>query len=173
MSTTTISLADLSEATAAYLREEVTVAIGRVTSNVEADEEGTFTVRVTNADQPRGFRLHDVTVHLQVASPAVLQLDAFVATLFETRATGDRDDPRLPSDARVGEMFVFFSPDSTGFEPSDVLEPGEVNEFEVTYHGIRAGTTDITAHVHASFSTADLFPRTLGSSVEESVTIRA
>ena len=84
-------------------------------------------------------------------------------TLLEARATGDRDDPRLPSDAQVGEMFVFFPQVSTGFEPNDVLEPGEAIEFEVGYHGESAGTTDITAHLHASFSFADLFPRTNGT----------
>ena len=69
-------------------------------------------------------------------------------------------------------MFVFFPHTSTGFEPNDVLEAGEEIEFEVGYHGESGGTTDITAHVHASFSYADLFPRTNGTTVEKSVTIR-
>ena len=70
-------------------------------------------------------------------------------------------------------MFVFFPQVSTGFEPNDVLEPGEAIEFEVGYHGESAGTTDITAHLHASFSVTDLFPRTNGTTVEKSVTIRS
>jgi hypothetical protein len=171
MTTTALSLVDLSRATQAYLRDEVTVQIGRITGNVETDEEGTFTVRVTNADEPRGIRLHDVTVHLTVKRDSVLTLDPFVATLLETRATGDRSDPRLPTDETVGEMFVFFPQDSIGLEPTDVLEPGEVIEFEVTYHGEGAGTTDITAHIHAQFSVTDLFPRSNGSTVEASVTV--
>ena len=111
-------------------------------------------------------------VDLEVDSPAVILLSARVPTVLEARATGDRDDPRLPSDAQVGEMFVFFPQVSTGFEPNDVLEPGEAIEFEVGYHGESAGTTDITAHLHASFSFSDLFPRTNGTTVEKSVTIR-
>jgi len=173
MTTTTISLADLSGATAEYLRTEVEVRINQVTRNLERGDEGTFTVRLVNADRPRGIRLEDVTVHLQVDSPAVILLSARVATLFEARATGDRSDPRLPSDALVGEMFVFFPQITTGFEPNDVLEPGEAIEFEGGYHGEGAGTTDITAHLHASFSFDNLFPRTNGTSVEKSVTIRA
>ncbi len=173
MTTSTISLVDLSGATADYLRTEVEVRINEVTRNLERGDDGTFTVRLVNADRPRGIRLTDVTVHLQVDSPAVVLLSARVSTLFEARATGDRDDPRLPSDALVGEMFVFFPPVSSGFEPNDVLEPGEAIEFEVGYHGEGAGTTDITAHLHASFSFSDLFPRTNGTTVEKSVTIRA
>ena len=173
MTTTTISLADLSGSTAEYLRNEVEVRITDVTRNLGRGDDGTFTVRLLNADRPRGVRLTDVTVHLQVDSPAVILLSARVPTVLEARATGDRDDPRLPSDAPVGEMFVFFPQVSTGFEPNDVLEPGEVIEFEVGYHGESAGTTDITAHLHASFALADLFPRTNGTTVEKSVTIRA
>jgi hypothetical protein len=173
MTTTTISLADLSGSTAEYLRTEVEVRITDVTRNLGRGDDGTFTVRLLNADRPRGIRLTDVTVHLQVDSPAVILLSARVATVLEARASGDRDDPRLPSDALVGEMFVLFPHASTGFEPNDVLEPGEVIEFEVGYHGESAGTTDITAHLHASFALADLFPRTNGPTVEKSVTIRA
>ena len=173
MTTATISLTDLSGATADYLRTEVEVRIGDVTRNLGRGDDGTFTVRVKNADAPRGIRLTDVTVHLQVDSPAVVLLSARVPTLLEARATGDRDDPRLPSDAEVGEMFVFFPQVSTGFEPNDVLDPGEAIEFEIGYHGESAGTTDITAHLHASFSFTDLFPRTNGTTVEKSVTIRA
>jgi hypothetical protein len=171
MTTTTISLADLSQATADYLRTEVLVEIGRITTNVETDEEGTFTVRVTNADSERGIRLHDVTVHLVVRPPSVVELDPFVATVLETRATGDRDDPRLPLGTTVTEMFVFFPQDSTGLEPSDELEPGEVIEFEVTFHGERAGTTAITAHAHATVLATDLFPRGNSATFERSVTV--
>ncbi len=173
MTTATISLTDLAGATADYLRTEVEVRINQVTRNLGRGDDGTFTVRLVNAARPRGISLQDVTVHLQVDSPAVITLSAAVATTLEARATGDRADPRLPSDALVGEMFVFFPQASSGLEPNDVLEPGEAIEFEVGYHGEGAGTTDITAHLHASFSLADLFPRTNGTTVEKSVTIRA
>ena len=76
MTTTTISLADLSGATADYLRSEVEVRITDVTRNLGRGDDGTFTVRLVNADRPRGIRLTDVTVHLQVDSPAVILLSA-------------------------------------------------------------------------------------------------
>lgn len=170
--TTTISLTDLSEATKEYLDHEVTVEIGRITDTVETGEEGTFTVRVTNAGERRGIRLHDVTVHLTVARGAICKLDPFVATLLETRGGGSRSDPRLPLNTDVTEMYVFFPEDSTGLEPTDVLEPGEVIEFQVTYRGgERAGTTDLTAHVHASIRLEELFPRTRGRDADAEIEI--
>jgi hypothetical protein len=172
MTTTTLSLADLAQATGDYLRTEVAVQINEVTRNLGRGDDGTFTVHVTNAAAPRGVRLHDVTVHLEVDSPSVIRLSAAVSTVLEARATGDRDDPRLPSDAQVGEMFVFFPPESLGLSISDVLDPGQELQFEITYHGQGAGTTDITAHLHASVEFADVFPRTNGATVEKSVTIR-
>ena len=52
MTTTTISLADLSGATADYLRSEVEVRITDVTRNLGRGDDGTFTVRLVNADRP-------------------------------------------------------------------------------------------------------------------------
>ena len=172
MTTSTITLSDLSQLTSDYLRREVEVGIGLITTNVQKNEEGTFTVRVTNSDEVRGIRLHDVTVHLQVSAGAVIGLDPFVGTLFEARATGSRSDPRLPSGDQVDEMFVFPAPDSAGLDLDDVLEPGELLEFQVTYVGERVGDTDVTAHVHASFSLDDLFPRTRGADATGSITIK-
>ncbi len=167
MTTTTISLADLSGSTAEYLRTEVEVRISDVTRNLGRGDDGTFTVRLINARPPRGIRLTDVTVHLQVDSPAVILLRPRCPRSWRPAppVTGTIRD--CPSDAQVGEMFVFFPQASAGFEPNDVLEPGEAIEFEVGYHGESAGTTDITAHLHASFSLADLFPRTNGTTVGE------
>ena len=101
MTTTTISLGDLSGSTAEYLRNEVEVRITDVTRNLGRGDDGTFTVRLLNADRPRGVRLTDVTVHLQVDSPAVILLSARVPTVLEARATGDRDDPRRRRALRV------------------------------------------------------------------------
>lgn len=171
MTTTAISLTDLNQLTGDYLRQDVEVQIGVITGNVQKDEEGTFTVRITNSDDTRGIRLHDVTVHLVVVSKAVVGLDPFVGTLYETRATGSRSDPKLPNGVAVNEMYVFFPQASVGLELSDVIEPGERIEFQVTYVGEKVGTTDVTAHVHASFSLDDLFPRTRGADATGSITI--
>jgi hypothetical protein len=103
----------------------------------------------------------------------VLTLSARLATALEARATGDRDDAELADDALVGEMFVFFFPqgiDNTTLD--DVLDPGETLTLEVPYHGEGRGTTGVTAHLHGSVSTTDLFPRTNGVSPERSIRIR-
>jgi hypothetical protein len=171
MTTSTLSLSDLSQLTGDYLRQEVGVRIGVITGNVQKGEEGTFTVRITNSTDARGIRLHDGTVHLEVVVDAVVGLDPFVGTLYETRATGSRSDPRLPLGDAVEEMYVFFPQASAGLELSDVIEPGEVVEFQVTYLGEKVGTTDVTAHVHASFAVDDLFPRTRGVDAAGSITI--
>ena len=48
----TINLFDIPAATSAYIDNEVDVEVTRVTANLEDGEEGTFTVRVTNASEP-------------------------------------------------------------------------------------------------------------------------
>ena len=60
----TITLSDLTAATASYIDNEVDVRIADVTANLNPGEEGTYTVKVRNADEPTGVRLHDVTLHL-------------------------------------------------------------------------------------------------------------
>ena len=129
MTTTTISLADLSEATKEYLRNEVTDEVVRVTDEVGVDEDGVISLRFTNADENRGIRL-------------------------------------------VGEMFVFFPQGIDNTALDDVLDPGEVLTLEVPYHGEGRGTTGVTAHLHGSVSTDDLFPRTNGVSPDLSIRIR-
>lgn len=171
MTTTAISLADLAEATDHYLATEVEVRIGDVTRNLNPGGDGTFTVRVRNADAPQGIRLHDITVHLFVGSDAVLTLGADVSTMLEARASGSRSDALLPRTADVASMYVFFPEDALGLPLSDVLEPGEEIEFIVSYHAEGRGETTINAHVHASFSTADLFPRTSGPDTGKPVEI--
>ena len=99
MTTTTISLTDLSEATKEYLRTEVTVEVVRVTDEVGVGEDGVISLRFTNADEDRGIRLHDVTVPLTVDDPDVLSLSARLATALEARATTctDRCPPMICS----------------------------------------------------------------------------
>jgi hypothetical protein len=173
MTTSTISLSDLAGVTAEYLRTEVEVRISNVTRNVERLEEGSFDVTVTNAAAPRGIRLQDVTVHLQVDSAAVLTMSTSMSPLLQPRATGSRSAPVLPGGTNVSEMFIFFQPAGGGFSPDDVLDPGEVLELEIRFRGEGAGTTDLTAHIHATIAPEDLFPRTQGATTEKSITIRA
>ena len=54
----TISLSDLTAATASYIDSEVTVRVADVTANLNPGEEGTYTVKVRNAAEPTGVRLH-------------------------------------------------------------------------------------------------------------------
>ena len=69
----TINLFDIPAATSAYIDNEVDVEVTRVTANLEDGEEGTFTVRVTNASEPNGVRLTDIVLHVTV-SPATVAL---------------------------------------------------------------------------------------------------
>lgn len=172
MTSTTLSLSDLSQLTADYLRQEVEVRISNVTRNLQRAEEGTFDLTITNAAAPRGIRLQDVTVHLQVDSAAVLTLSTSMSPLLQPRASGSRSAPLLPGGSHVAEMFIFFQQAGAGFSPDDVLEPGEVQELEVRFRGEGAGTTDLTAHIHATIAPEDLFPRTQGATAEKSITIR-
>lgn len=173
MTTSTITLSDLSQLTSDYLRQEVEVRISGVTRNLERLEEGTFDITITNAAAPRGIRLQEVVLHLQVDSAAVIKLSTSMSALLQPRATGSRGAPVLPGNTLVDEMFVFFQPAGGGFNPDDVLDPGEVLELEFRFRAEGAGTTDITAHIHATITPEDLFPRTQGTTVEKSVTIRA
>jgi hypothetical protein len=172
MTTSTLSLSDLSQLTGDYLRQEVEVRISNVTRNLQRLEEGSFDLTITNAAAPRGIRLQDVTVHLQVDSAAVLKLSTSMSALLQPRATGSRSAPVLPGGTLVSEMFVFFQPAAAGISPDDVLEPGEVQELEIRFRGEGAGTTDLTAHIHATIAPEDLFPRTQGATAEKSITIR-
>ena len=173
MTTSTITLSDLSQLTRDYLRQEVEVRISGVTRNLERLEEGTFDVTITNAAAPQGIRLHEVVLHLQVDSAAVLKLSTSMSPLFQPRATGSRGAPVLPGNTLVDEMYIFFQPAGGGFTPDDLLDPGEAIELEVRFRGEGAGTTDITAHIHATITPDDLFPRSQGTTAEKSVTIRA
>lgn len=170
MTTSTITLSDLTELTSDYLETEVEVRVTDVTRNLNPGADGTYRVRVRNADAPGGIRLHDVTVHIKSSTSAV-QLSANAPTMLETRASGSRSEPLLPDDALVPELYVFFPDDSAGVEPSDVLDPGEVIEFDMPYHANRRGTARITAHVHASVLSTDLFPRTNGPDNGKDVTV--
>ena len=68
MTTSTSTLSDLTELTSHYLQTEVEVRVADVTRNLNPRAEGTYTVKVRNADAPRGIRLHDVTVHIKASS---------------------------------------------------------------------------------------------------------
>lgn len=171
MTTTTIGLADLSEATKDYLRNEVTVELVRVTDSVGTGERGVIELVFTNSTRNRGVTLHDVTVHLTVDAPAVLRLSADLPTAWEARRTGSRSDPLLDHDELVEEMFIFFPQDIENTSLDDVLDPGDALRVEVPYEGRRRGTSGVTAHLHGSVTFADLFPRTNGRSPDISIDI--
>ena len=164
----TVSLLDISTATAAYLENEVEVRIGQVTGNLQAEEEGTFTVRVTNPEAPGGVRLVDLTLHILVAPDSVAQLIPPTGALINARATADTSDPLLGNDDRVPEMFVFFN----GLGEFDAtLDVGEVLELGFRYVAIGPGDATLSCHVHASVDLDDLFPRSAGPNGEKSLTV--
>jgi hypothetical protein len=167
----TISLLDISTATATYLETEVQVRIGQVTSNLQPDEDGTYTVRVTNAAAPTGVRLTELTLHLTVSPRSVALLRPPTGLLVNARRTADENDPLLGNDDLVDEMFVFFIGPGAGEEFDGILDVGEVMEQEFRYRAEGRGDATIRCHVHASVDLDDLFPRSAGPNGEQTLTV--
>ena len=169
----TIQLSDISTATSVYLEENVEVRLARVTSNLEPGEDGTFTVRWSNAAAPLGVRLTQLFLHLSVSPGSVAKLKVPGAALLEPRSEADPDGPRLPTDDLVEEMFLFLPPDGLGIDIDSSLDVGEVVELELGYSATGPGTATICAHVHASVAVADLFPSDRGTAATKDAVIRA
>jgi hypothetical protein len=159
----TVSLLDISTATADYIENHVEVGVGRVTGNLQADEEGTYTVRVTNDAAPNGIRLTQVTLHITVSPGTVASLRPPTGLLVFARASANSSDPLLGRDDEVSEMFVFFIGPGVNEEVDGILDVGELLELEFGYRAKRAGNATITCHIHASIEVDDLFPRSAGS----------
>jgi hypothetical protein len=168
----TINLFDIPAATTASIDNSVDVRVARVTSGLERNEDGTFTVRVTNAAAPNGVRLTDVTLHLTSSDDEIVQLIPPGSALLFPRATGDTDDPRLSRDEPVKSMFVFFVAGDGDIEPNSTLDVGEEMELEFEYHAVAAGGATISAHIHATVNPADVFPRSGGDDGSHGVTVR-
>lgn len=167
-----INLFDIPTATSSYIDNEVDVTVTRVTANLEPNEDGTFTVRVTNAAAPTGVRLTDVTLHITVSDGSVLLLKAPGSAMLVPRATGDVNDPRLARDELVEGMFVFFF-DDPNLDLNSTLDVGEQFELELEYHAVAAGNATIGAHIHGTVNPADVFPRSGGTNGSRSVTVRS
>ena len=167
----TINLFDIPAATSAYIDNEVDVTVTRVTANLERGEEGTFTVRVTNASEPNGVRLTDIVLHVTVSPPSVALLKPPGSALLFPRATADTSDPRLSTSDEVEAMFVFFAASGGDIEPNATLDVGEVLELEFEYVAKGAGNATINGHVHASVDPEDLFPRSAGANGSHDVRV--
>lgn len=161
----TTTLADLPAATSAYLNNQVVARISRVTANLDPGEDGTFSVRWTNAAAPSGIRLTDVVLHLTVGDPDVVQLKVPGSALLQPRLVNDINAPRPAANSEVEELFIFL-PGPGGFVNSaidstlDVGESGELND--LGYHAEGSGTSAINLHIHATVAFEDLFPRGAG-----------
>jgi hypothetical protein len=142
-----------------------------VTANLEPGEDGTFTVRITNASAPSGVRLTDVVLHLTVSPSTVAQMKGPGNSILATRLQNDIDSPALRRDALVDEMFIFFQ--DGDFEPNATLDVGEQNELEIGYRAVAAGNAEISAHVHASVDVESLLPRGNGTDGRRSLTVRS
>jgi len=164
----TITLSDLTAATASYIDNEVDVRIADVTANLNPGEEGTYTVKVRNADEPTGVRLHDVTLHLQVSPASVALLKSPTGGFITARASQDRDEPALPRDELVDGMYVFVD----GPVTDDTLEVGEKMELEFRYEAVDGGDATISCHVHATIDADDVFPRSAGANGSSTLTVR-
>ena len=164
----TVTLSDLTAAAASYIDNEVTVRVADVTANLNPGEEGTYTVKVRNADEPTGVRLHDVTLHIQVAPASVALLKSPTGGFITARLSQDRDEPALPRDELAEGMFVFFE----GGAVDDTLDVGEEMKAEFGYEAVAAGNATITCHVHATIDADDVFPRKAGANGSSTLTVR-
>lgn len=152
----TIALTDLAGAITDYLDKEVTVTITKVTANVEKNEEGSFTLTVTNAAAPNGVKLTDLALHMTVDDPTVIDILGFDDLLGNHTSRQNAS----PTSAVVkngdvapnGEMCVFFNGDA------GVLDVGKSATVEIQYRGEKAGKTTINCHPHATVDENTLFP---------------
>lgn len=159
-------LSDLPELTSDYLHA-IEVVVDRVTDDLVAGQEGTFTVRVTNGS----IRLTGWTLHLESANPDVALIVAGdVTPLIVFRESGDSSAPPVPRGSEHDNVFVFFQ-GPPGDVTDSVLDPDEVCEFRFTYKAIGRGKGSITAHLHGTVDVASLFPRGRGTDGADTVRV--
>ena len=169
----TTLLSDIAQAMSTYTHDHVEARIARVTGNLEPSEEGTLTLRITNAGEPDGVRLTDVFIHLNAVGDAVT-LKPNSSALLACHATADLDGPTLEPDAQVSEMFVFFRALADGIDGfNSTLDVGEATEMEIPFHAEQPGEASFTAHVHASVAFEDLFGRSRGTDATKPVVIHS
>lgn len=167
----TITLSDITTATAAYIDDEVVVTVTDVTNRLNPEEIGTYTVTATNADAPTGVRLTDVVLHVTVTPGDVALLKPPGSALLVPRATNNANAPRLSTNDRVETMFIFFQ--DGDFAPNKTLDVGEVLELDLEYEAVARGEAEITCHVHATVDVDDVFPRSGGTNGRGSMRVRA
>lgn len=160
-------LADLPQLTSDYLHS-IEVRVTRVTDNLVAPQEGSFSVRVTNGT----VRVTGWTLHLTSTNPSVATIKASGTPLIIFREGSSTSDPEVPRGTTAETMFVFFLGDSTGDEPDSVLEAGEVRDFRFTYKAIAPGNGTFEAHIHGAVDVESLFPRGRGTDAEADVEVK-
>lgn len=172
----TITLTDLPAATDTYLHDQVDVRIARVTENLQPGEEGTLSVRWTNASAPTGIRLSDVVLHVTTSDDAVAELEVPSTWYTTPRATNDTTAPMLTRGSFVPTMFIFL-PEPGAFSNLEHLDSslavGETQELELGYRAAGVGGARFDAHVHAVVEVEDLFPRGRGDDGSRAVTVRS
>lgn len=166
----TIALTDIASAIDDYLKNEVTIDITKVTTNVEKNEEGSFTLTVTNAAAPTGVKLTGLALHMTVDDPNVMDIlgkdDA--AGIHTSRQNAGPNSPVVVNGdaAPNGEMCVFFNGNF------GVLDVGKSATVEIEYRGKSAGTTTLKVHPHGTFDENTLFPpNQAGANSKHDITI--
>ena len=170
-----LQLSDLTTATSDYLHDQVEVKIVRVTGNLEPGEDGTLTVKWTNASDPEGVRLTNVLLHLTVAPGSVAKLKVPGSAILQPRLVADFSAPRPASNSLVEVLFIFLPdpfPGSTFDAIDSVLEIGEAAELGLEYEAVGRGTATFSAHIHADVAFEDLFPRGRGTDGTKDAVVR-
>lgn len=151
----TIILSDIPAAVNTYLDTKVSVTLSTIVADsgtLNPNEEGNFTVTVSNADASNGgVRVRDIVLHLTSSAPSKLKLKVPAGAAVAPRATIDENDPQLARNSYVNEMFLWYY-------GNEELDAGEDFDLPLEVKAFDEGSASITAHVHAAVDLDALFP---------------
>jgi hypothetical protein len=165
-----IELIDIPAAVAEYLDTQVSTIISPVTPKkpnqdvLTPGQDGTFTVRVTNAAAPDGVRLINVIYHVKIDDGSVAELIAPGTTLVSAFDTLASTTPLKPGTARTDMLVKLFA--------STSLEAGASQPvLQLTVHCRDQGSARLTCHIHADVDQSDLFPTSQSPNGSQTVTV--
>ena len=165
-----IELIDIPAAVAEYLDTQVSTTISPVTPRkpdqdvLTPGQDGTFTVRVTNAAAPDGVRLVNVVYHVKVDDGSVAELIAPKTTLVSAFDKLTSTTPLKSGTARTDMFVKLFA--------SSILEAGASQPvLQLTLHCKDRGAARLTCHIHADVDQSDVFPNSQSPNGDRTVTV--
>ena len=151
-------LTDFRTAAEDYAKDNITTSISSLVPDepltINPREEFTFNIFATNADDPDGIAVTNVSYHLTVAG-ADIQLIVPPETVAIARAGPSETSRQLTPGSLVTEMFLYGitdDPKALGIGDTDAIMgvKGKAGE--------RAGVGELTLKVHCDLDFDELFP---------------